>query len=70
MPERAALIAVLIVGRPLCADCIAVRGNISPYDLGDHLQRCRVCTRSTSSATAAAPCGVVGEVYSLQQDAL
>ena len=68
MPQRAALIALLIVERPLCIDCIAERAHLLPpevqgyFDLiRDHLavfhedsDRCRAC-------------GIVGKVFSLDR---
>ena len=60
MPDRAALITVLIVGRPLCFDCIAARANLAVPDVEQYIDvirqtvkvfreahdRCRACGRS------------------------
>ena len=57
MPETTAMIAVLILERPMCLDCIATRANASlnaveaallPISRSLHLQRfaserCRAC---------------------------
>lgn len=66
MPEQAALIAVLILERPMCFDCIVSRTNLSASHVKVYLDaigrslklvvadgRCHVCgeTRATFSLT-------------------
>jgi hypothetical protein len=61
MPERAALIAVLIMERPLCIACISSKsgltaGQIESYlstiqetiEVRRRMDRCRVCGNSTT----------------------
>jgi hypothetical protein len=56
MPEHAAIIAVLILERPMCVDCIADKANLPPADVKRYLDvihrslevrshegRCRTC---------------------------
>jgi hypothetical protein len=66
MPEQAALIAVVILERPMCLDCVASRTNLPPSHVKVYLdaiarslklvlaeRRCHVCgeTRATFSLT-------------------
>jgi hypothetical protein len=59
MPEKGAILAVLLVDRPLCLDCIAEksrisRGNVEPLlgrigtniALTTTVDRCRACGRT------------------------
>ena len=39
MPEKAALIAVLITDRPLCLDCISERSELTPAEVKEYLRR-------------------------------
>ena len=61
MPERADLIAVLIIDRPLCLDCIADKTGMTPLSVEGYLERmdlgpvdrtpegrCRACGRLTT----------------------
>ena len=56
MSDRAAMVAVLILDRPTCEDCIATKSGLAPSDLEttlsaivtalqihDTVGRCRVC---------------------------
>ena len=56
MPRHAAVIAVLIIDRPTCLECIATKGALSPAKVERYLEeigsglelrqgedRCRVC---------------------------
>jgi hypothetical protein len=71
MPDRAALIALLIVYRPLCLDCIAARVNM-PTDLtASYLARLRtVAGYREEDGDRCRACGTVGKVYSFTRPAL
>jgi len=58
MPERAALIAVLIIDCPLCVDCIAAKSEISLAGVKGYLKRSEGRCRA---------CGSVGNVFSLNR---
>jgi hypothetical protein len=66
MPEAIALIARLIVQRPLCADCIAERTGLSSLDLEPYFARIRAAiTMFREDSDRCRACGSVGKVYSL-----
>ena len=71
MPERrAAIIAALIVDRPLCITCLATKGGMTESEAQAALDAIRANTRVFSaSAERCDACGVVGPVVSLSRPA-
>jgi hypothetical protein len=68
MPDTIALIALLIVGRPLCVACIAERIGLSPMDLESYFARIRASlTVFHEDSDRCQGCGMVGKVYSLDR---
>jgi hypothetical protein len=67
MPERA-LIALLIVDRPLCLDCISVRAAVPQREVIEYLHRLRDhLTVFHEDSGRCEACGTVGKVYSLDR---
>jgi len=58
MPERAAVITLLIMERPLCLSCISSRSGLTAREVKSHLRkikgtvdvlgRCRACETATT----------------------
>jgi hypothetical protein len=68
MPERMALITLLIIDRPLCRDCITSRSGTSPTDLDGYLARLRESTTVFHEGSErCGACGTVDTVYSLSR---
>ena len=71
MPPRAAMIALLIIERPLCLACIASRANTTEVAVQGYLavmrQTLTVYHEDTARCRA---CGTIGKVYSLTRPAL
>ena len=71
MPERAALIALLIVDRPLCIDCIVLRANTPAPAVEHYLEviggSLALLHEDTGRCRA---CGTLRKVYSLTQPPL
>ena len=68
MPERAAMIALLIVDRPLCVSCIAMRAGLPSGDVHEYLERLRgrLAVRDEESDRCRA-CGVTSRVFALDR---
>jgi hypothetical protein len=68
MPDDIALIAGLILRRPLCAECIAERASLPIMDLERYFTRIRASVVVFhEDSDRCRGCGVVGKVYSLDQ---
>jgi hypothetical protein len=69
MPEHAALIAVLLVDRPMCRDCICLKSGLDAVTVDRYLavigsklrlrrqddERCRVCGEPTTAFSLSMP---------------
>ena len=68
MPRHAALIALLIIERPLCLDCITTRSALSAIDAQEYLDRLRghLAVFHEDSGRCRA-CGINGKVFSLDR---
>jgi len=68
MPEQAAAIAVLIVGRPLCLGCITAKTALTPAEVtGYLLQMGRTLRLRRSAGDRCRACDKLELVYSLIQ---
>jgi hypothetical protein len=68
MPEWAALIATLIVDRPLCLPCVAGRAQIPELEAKGYLDRLRAhLTIYREGNDRCRACGIVGKVHSLSR---
>ena len=67
MPERAALIAGLILERPLCFDCIAARSGLTVAEVEHYLVRVRTLVTLNEEHDRCRACGVSAEVISLDR---
>ena len=68
MPERAAIIALLIVDRPLCLSCISMYAGLPSGDVHEYLERLRgrlaVVDEESDRCRA---CGVTSRVFALER---
>jgi hypothetical protein len=68
MPQVAAIIVALILERPMCLDCVAMKASVNAIDAGTSLgmigsvlrvrraeDRCRVCGETTLTMVAERP---------------
>ena len=68
MPEKAALIAALIVERPLCEDCIEAKTGLDRRETDAYLGRIRrVVQLRRSNGGRCQSCGEIRRVYWLIQ---
>jgi formamidopyrimidine-DNA glycosylase len=68
MPERSALITLLILERPLCMDCIAVRSALPVTFVQDYLGRIHASlTVYHEENDRCRACGTVTKVYSVSR---
>jgi hypothetical protein len=66
MPERAALITVLIINRPLCTDCIANKTGMSVRSVKRYLAAIpELITTAPDSGGRCRACGMARQVSSL-----
>jgi hypothetical protein len=68
MPEISALITVLIIERPLCVDCIALRAQVSVPTVRDYLRKIDALgsvQRGVEDRCRA--CGHIGDTFSLSR---
>ena len=63
MPEKAALLAVLIVDRPLCVDCVAEKSAIVADEIEPLLARIATRIAITSAVDRCRACGETKKVY-------
>jgi hypothetical protein len=64
MPERGALVAVLIVERPLCVECIADKSGIALADVEPLLHRIGTSIAIDRAVDRCRGCGRIVEVFS------
>jgi hypothetical protein len=70
MPERAALIAVLILERPTCLPCIAIKAGLGVLDVQAYFDRIgRALAVRRDRAGRCRACGSVCEVFSFSRPA-
>ena len=63
MPERAALIAALIIERPLCLECIATKSGMTAMSVKGYLERmAKLVTVHWVNPDRCHACGIVGNV--------
>jgi len=68
MPEKAALIAALILERPLCIECIEAKTGLDRRETQAYLVRiARVVQLRRSKGDRCQSCGEVGRVFWLIQ---
>ena len=68
MPERTALITLLIVDRPLCLECIVIRSGIDRLAVETYLERVKEhLTVFHEDSDRCRACGIVGKVYALDR---
>jgi hypothetical protein len=68
MPEKAALIAALILERPLCIECIEAKTGLDRRETKSYLVRIgRVVQLRRSKGDRCQSCGEIGRVYWLIQ---
>ena len=65
MPEWAALIAVLIMERPLCVSCIASKAGLTHGEVESYLARIEVVVEIKQALDSCRTCGKLGPVFSL-----
>ena len=64
MPERGALVAVLIIERPLCVECIADKSGIALADVEPLLQKIGTTITLHHAVDRCRGCGRIIKVYS------
>jgi hypothetical protein len=68
MPERAAMVTALIMDRPLCLSCIALRASLDEVDANAILDKIdHVLTLQRVSLGRCRACGLMQAVFSVQQ---
>jgi hypothetical protein len=68
MPERAALMAALIVERPLCLECLEAKTGMDRSETDAYLARiANVLQLRRSAGDRCRACGEIGRVYWLMQ---
>jgi hypothetical protein len=69
VPEHAALITVLILERPMCADCIATKVDLDAITVRTYLARiAHSVTVKELPDERCRTCGITGAVYSIDRD--
>jgi hypothetical protein len=63
MPEKGALVAVLIIERPLCVECIAEKSGIRHGDVEPLLARIATTIALTSTVERCRACGETKKVH-------
>ena len=65
MPENAALIAVLIIERPLCLTCISDKSGLTEDEIKPYLRRLRRAVSIERGIDRCRGCGTFTAVYSM-----
>jgi len=65
MPERAALIAVLILERPLCVACISSKSGLTHGEVESYLAGIQDTVEVRQALESCRTCGKLGPVFSL-----
>ena len=68
LPERKALVAVLIARRPLCVDCISSKSGLAPHEIEPFLTRIEHAIFVKSGTDRCRACGRTTLVYSLLRE--
>jgi hypothetical protein len=69
MPERAALIAVLIMDRPLCLPCVSAKSGLGVATVSSYLDRMtKTVTVHRATDERCTACGVVTSVVALTRE--
>ena len=67
MPERGALVAVLIIERPLCVECISGKSGLATGEIESLLATIERSVSLTHATDRCRACGEPTEVYSLSR---
>ena len=68
MPQRTALITSLILGRPLCLDCIGTKANATLNEIEEAFQSIEtLLVLRRHRAERCRACGIEGLVFSLER---
>jgi hypothetical protein len=68
MPEISAVITALIIDRPMCVDCIALRAQVSMPAVKDYLPRIASVGRLEHRVgERCRACGHIGDTFSLSR---
>jgi hypothetical protein len=68
MPERAAMVTALIMDRPLCLSCVALRASMDEVDAQAVLDKIEhVLTLRRVSPGRCRACGLMQMVFSVEQ---
>ena len=65
MPDKAALIAVLITDRPLCLRCLTARTHLTVHEVESYLQIAKSVVRLGHDSDRCRACGNTAEVFSM-----
>ena len=65
MPEKAALIAVLITERPLCVTCISQKSGLTTWEIDSYLTKIKGAVDVLRTVDRCRACGTSTTVYSL-----
>jgi hypothetical protein len=67
VPEKAALIAVLILERPLCLNCVAEKSELTADEVKSYLSRVRRSVTVERGIDRCRSCDTFTAVYSLSR---
>ncbi len=67
MPDKAALIAVLITDRPLCLRCLTARTHLTVYEVESYLRIAENVVRLAHDSDRCRECGSTMEVFSMSR---
>lgn len=65
MPEKAALIAVLITYRPLCLRCISDKSQMRVEEVDSYLRRMERVIKVKQATDRCRACGTITDVFSM-----
>jgi hypothetical protein len=67
MPDKAALIAVLITDRPLCLRCLTARTHLTAHEVESYLHIAENVVRLGHDSGPCRGCGNTAEVFSMSR---
>ncbi len=67
MADEVVLIVALILERPLCLDCIAMKGGMSLDEAGAVLQRVTAVLELQSESARCRSCGATAKAFSVER---
>jgi hypothetical protein len=67
MADRAAVIAAMLMDRPMCLDCISAKSGLSTTKADRYLTSIGISLRLRRSTDRCRACGIVGIVFSLHR---